>query len=364
DIHETDGNALVTRDRGFVRLMVASSCNPAGSWTLVQGWCREFIDGEHQSYGVNFSSMPVFTGIIDSATGSTITTTTSGKGQDLGVYLGYPAGATCFLELTDGPSEGHRFDLDAGGIDTFNLDLANTHNTTNVLPAGLAGSHFVVRRHDTLGGVYPNAEWDQAATPGSADQVLFYDGTGYTTYYNLSNGTWVRQGGGYSSRNGLVIAPGTGMLVVHADPDDSNEMLAIGDLRYHDFHRPVKLGTTGLNFTSLGYPFDASPASLVMTIPNGFVAAPSVGSATQILNWAGDMVVNAPGWTTNFLLPIGASGDWRTQGDIGNITTNAPLFRHCRSAHVAVQVDHLDWTHPRPWSPAPWVQPAALDPAP
>jgi hypothetical protein len=184
--------------------------------------------------------------------------------------------------------------------------------------------------------------------------VLFYTGTGYETYYNLSLGRWVRQGLGFDSQDGFIIAPGVGMLVLHANPADTNEILEIGEVRYNDFRRPVALGTTGLNFASLGFPVDASPASLGMTVENGFVAATSVGNSTQILNWVGDTSFNVPGWATNFQL---FSSNWRTQGALATVTTNAPLFRRSRANQVDVQANQLDWTHPLPWDPAPWVQP-------
>lgn len=197
-----------------------------------------------------------------------------------------------------------------------------------------------------------------AVSVGSADQVLFYDSTGYTTYFDFPTNVWVKQGAGFGSQNGLIVPPGTGMMVVHANPNDVNEMLQFGDLRYNDFKRPLYLGSTGLNFTALGYPFDATPNQLNMTIPNGFIASSTVGSSTQILNWSGDTVVNSTGWTTNYLLPFSANGSWRTQGNLTNSTNNSFLFKHARATHVDVQQDKTDWTHIRPWDPAPWVQPA------
>ncbi|MBT8044477.1 MAG: hypothetical protein KJO79_05950, partial [Verrucomicrobiae bacterium] len=180
----------------------------------------------------------------------------------------------------------------------------------------------------------------------------------YDTYYNLSNLTWVMQGGGFTSRNGLVIAPGTGMMVVHANPNDVNEMLAFGDLRYNDFKKPLRMGSKGLNFMALGYPFDASPASLGMEESNGFVRASSPGSATQILDWLGDTTTNTTGWGTNFLL---TSTVWYTQGDLSQQSTHLPLFRACRSTFVLVRQDNLAWTHALPWQTAPWVQPAIIE---
>jgi uncharacterized repeat protein (TIGR01451 family) len=355
NIHEIDANALVTSDRGFVRLHVATTCEPSGSWTLVQGWSRQSIVGKRQTYGRNFSSMPVFTGIVSSASGSVIATAASSNGANLGTFLA--PGVSYYIEMTDGTSVGERFDIASGGVDTFNINLASTNNTLAALPLGLAGSHYVVRRHVTLGEIYPNAEWEANSSAGSADQVLFFSGSGYTTYFNFSTGVWVRQGSGFGSQNGLIVAPGTGMLVVHASPAKTNAILEIGDLRYNNFRRPLALGSTGLNFMALGYPFDSTPAQLSMTIPNGFIANAATGSASQILNWVGDTTPNTSGWTTNYLLPTDASGSWRTQGNLGNITTTSPLFRYNRSAHVDVQVGKANWFHPRPWDPAPWYQP-------
>lgn len=362
NIHDIDGNALVTADRGFVRLYV-DPCFLDPSWTLVQGWHRSVVDGKRQTHGRNFSSMPVFTGFIDSTSGSQINTPTSGKGADLSGLLLDPA-ALYYLELTSGPAEGERFDLASGGVDSFTLNLGSGNNTLGALPSGLAGSYFVIRRHETLGEIYPNAEWDAAGSVGNADQVLLYGGTGYTTYFNLNlTGAWARQGASFASQNGLIIAPGTGMLVVHAAPNDVNEILQFGDLRYNDFRRPLALGTTGLNFTSLGFPFDNTPAGLDMTIPNGFVGSTAAGSSSQILNLAGDTVVNTTGWTTSFLLSLG--GDWRSQQNVAVITSNSPLFRIARAAQVDVQQDKLDWKHILPWDVTPWSQPpAAAAPSP
>ncbi len=352
NVHDIDGNPAVTRDRGFARLKVETPCNPAGSWTLVQGWCRQNLVGKYQTYGLNFSSMPVFTGIIDDATLSAIFTASSSKGLDLSTYL--TPGSAYFLEVTDGPSEGHRFEVVSGEEGRFVLDLTNANNTTNALPNNLAGSHFVVRKHETLGSVYANGEWNMGDSPNSADQVLFHNGVGYDIYYNLSSNIWVKQGDGFDSRNSQVIAPGIGMMIVHTNLGDTNELLTVGDLRYNDFRRPLKLGARGLNFMDLGYPFAASPASLNMTEANGFVRFSSPNAATQIQNWLGDTTPNTQGWTTNFLL---LPTSWHTQGNLTQNTTNALLFKDCRSNFVLVRKDNLSWTHPLPWILAPWVQP-------
>jgi hypothetical protein len=346
-------SAPLTADRGFVRLKVWTSCNPAGSYTLVQGWCRENVGGVRQTYGVNFTSLPVFTGRVDSASGSTLTLTTSASGKNLSTVLISPD--SYYVELTNGSAEGQRIDIASGGVNTLSLNLASPNNTTSVLPSGLDGSNFVIRKHRTLGVVFSNAEWVADSTVGSSDQVLIWNGTGYNTYWNNDvTGTWVQQGAGLTSRDSTVIPPGVAVFVVHANTNGSNTMLQVGDVRYNDFVRPLVRGSTGLNFVANGYSLDATPAALGMTEGNGFISGSSVGSATQILNWNGDTTVNATGFATNFLLDL--DGSWRSQGTLAN-TTNVGLFRHCRGTIVKVLADNLNWKHARPWNPQPWVQP-------
>jgi hypothetical protein len=181
---DTGSLAPLTQTMGYVRLRVETPCHPAGSYTLVQGWSRIQIAGKRQSYGVNFTSMPVFTGVIGSAAGSTITIPASASGQNMGSYLS-EAGATYYVEITDGAAEGQRFDISGGSSGSLTINLASPNSTATTMPNGLAGSHFVIRKHRTLSEVFPNNEWASAFSAGSADQVLIYGSNGFTTYYNL-----------------------------------------------------------------------------------------------------------------------------------------------------------------------------------
>jgi hypothetical protein len=354
DVIALSGNPDVTADHGFVRLLVDTPCDPASA-TLPQGWSRQYIDGKYQTYGRNLVKMPLFTGYIDSVSGNTISTTTSGKGEDLSAYL--PAETTGYLEITRGVHEGHRFDLAGGGVDSFTIDPASAHNTAAALPSDLAGHHFIVRAHHTLGGLYAGTLEQASFTPGSADQVLFYNGTGYDTYFKFAAGAiWVRQGFGVTSQDGLVVPSGTGMMVTHADPTSTSEILALGAVRYNDFRRPVVLGQTGLNFVSQGYPLDASPGSLAMNTGNGFAASGLLTQAAQILTWRGDSTVNATGWTTYFQL---LDDRWFRVGAVnpgGPDETDTRLMLYDSAVLIDVQSDQLNWKHTMPWDPSPWFQ--------
>ncbi|MES2709712.1 MAG: hypothetical protein V4726_24145 [Verrucomicrobiota bacterium] len=351
---DTGSLAPLTQAKGFVRLKVETPCHPLGSYTLVQGWSRITIEGTRQTYGVNFTSMPVFTGVLSGGSGNTLSLPESASDADLSTYLN-EAGATYYVELTDGISEGHRFDISSGLDDTLTLNLASANNTAAVLPGGLTGSHFVIRKHRTIAEVFPRTEWNTSNSSGSADQVHFYDGTGFDVNFNRQGGGgfWSGTGGNVNNK---VIAPGVGVFVVHAVTNDSNVQLQIGDVRYNDFKRPLTLpaGTTGLNLVAQGYPMDASPSGLLMTTSNVFTGSNTSGSATQIQLWDGDSTVNAAGYNINILR---SNNTWRSITPSADVTLTS-LFKADRSAFVLVRQANAAWTHSLLWNPAPWIQPA------
>ncbi|MES2709905.1 MAG: hypothetical protein V4726_25130 [Verrucomicrobiota bacterium] len=350
---DTGSLAPLTQAKGFVRLKVETPCHPLGSYTLVQGWSRITIEGTRQTYGVNFTSMPVFTGVLSGGSGNTLSLPESASDADLSTYLN-EAGATYYVELTDGISEGHRFDISSGLDDTLTLNLASANNTAAVLPGGLTGSHFVIRKHRTIAEVFPRTEWNTSNSSGSADQVHFYDGTGFDVNFNRQGGGgfWSGTGGNVDNK---VIAPGVGVFVVHAVTDDSNVQLQIGDVRYNGFKRPLPLpaDTSGLNFVAQGYPMDASPAGLLMTTAKGFMGSNSSGSASQIQIWEGDGTVNAAGYNIGILR---TNSVWRSIAPATDVT-GFRLFKADRAAFVLVRQANAAWTHPLLWNPAPWIQP-------
>jgi hypothetical protein len=359
DVNRADGVFFNIVDHGFVRLVVSTPCSTDAS-TQVQGWSRQAIEGKYQTYGWNFNSLAYFSGLIDSVSGDTLITNTSGNGLDLSNLI--PEGVACFVEITDGLYAGHRFEVAAGGVDQFQLDLSSSRNTLGTLPTDLAGSHFILRPHATIGQIFPPEDWAAATSPGAADQVLLYNGVGYDTYFNQAiGGSWVRQGAGFGSRNGEPVPPGTGMMVVRASDDDTDSILAIGTVRENAFRLPVEAGSTGFNFISNGfpYPYAFNVFGLNINEGNGFPANPNLSLATQVLIWKGDADPAATGWTTFFQA---GNFDWREVGNPGSFAAFNQLFQPNRAAHVKVPVDVPEWTHPKPWGnfsfPPAWQQPA------
>jgi uncharacterized repeat protein (TIGR01451 family) len=342
--------APLTPSQGYIRMKVATPCLPTGSYTLVKGYRISSQEGSRQTYGVNFTSAPVYTGVIDAASGTNLVSSSAGNGQNLAAFLS--AGSSYYVEITDGAAEGHRIDISGGAEDTFALNLLSVNNTTKSMPSGLNGSHFVVRKHITLSDIFVNAEWDGGISVGSSDQILFWNGSAYDTYWKFDGtGNWVRTA--ITSQNAKIIPPGVGVFANHKTPNDINTVIQLGEVRYNDFIRPLVLGSTGLNIVANGYPLDASPSSQGMTIANNFVSSVSSGSATQILSWNGDTKANNAGYSTRYLH---STGSWRSSFGFVDVTNNA-LFKAGRATFVDMPADKADWKITQPWNAAPWVQP-------
>lgn len=339
----------LTQTKGFVRLKVASPGNPSGSYTLVQGWSKISIEGSVQTYGVNFPSLPWFTGVIGTASGNSLSIPASSSGLNPANYL-TDAGGTWYAEFTDGPAEGHRLDISGGSADTLNLNLSSANNTLNALPSGLAGSHFVIRKHTTLSGIFPNSEWFASSPSDSADRILFHTSNqSYDTIFNSTDGAW-RDASTLADLNGKVIPPGLGMFVQHAASSTVNQLLQLGEVRYNDFARAAPKGVT---VVAQGYPLNASPAGLLMNNSNGFVASKTVGSASQIHPWVGDITVNSTGFDAYFLR---LASTWTRQATYV-IANDLFLFAAGRGVLIELRQDNPGWVHPMNWNPAPWVQP-------
>lgn len=341
----------MTPDAGFVRLMISTPCHPVPSASLAQGWHRLAVAGRRQTVGVQFTGLSLFSGRADNLTGGVTLTTASAGGADLSGLLS--GGVPVFLEFTDGTAKGQRFDISSGGVNSLVLNPSGPYSTSASVPGGIAGSHFVVRRHRSLGEVFPNGDWQNAFSAGSADQILLRNSSGYDVYFNYTNPgnspIWVKAGS-TANANATVIPPGAAVFVVHANPDAVNQVLQLGSVRYNDFVCPLP---QGLNFVTSGFPVDGSPASLGMTAANGFTSSFSPGSASQIQLWNGDASLNATGYVTAYL----AGSAWRVQGSPGVNLTSTNIFLTARGAFLEIRSSNPLWTHTLPYNPAPWVQP-------
>ena len=264
---DLEGMTGLAGGRGFVRIRVDldDGTTVASGATEVQGWVESALGLHCQTYNNPFVHCIVFSGTITGVGGQTLDVTRSAGPFDLANFL--VPGVAYQIEITSGENEGHRFDVvsAAGAIITLATDtnlnaIDAPHNTlAGALPATLAGDTFVLRRHWTLGEVFPVAGWTAAAIQTDADQIQLYAEGAWTSYWLYENGgapKWVKVGDAtLADQGGSVLPPGQGIFINCRKTTGS--ILTHGEVRENDFRRPLELNA---NLVGGGYPLDQSAA--------------------------------------------------------------------------------------------------------
>ena len=293
-------------------------------------------------------NQPLYTGLITSNTASIITIDQALSGDDASAKM---LDDSCYIEITSGAYEGHRFDLKSGSNDAVEVELASDNNTESALPS-LSDSHFVIRKHHILSSLYKTDEYEQGFTQSAADQIQIFNRDGYDIYYNNLLGIWTAVEGRNSGMD-VVIPPGKGVFVQHALEADQNIELRVGAVRYNKFIRPLYKDLTGLNHIALGYPEHQTPTELYMSINYQFTGGFTQSASDQIQVWDGDYAgnINSRGYT---IYVLSLTDYWYDVDNQGVDYSNEELFIHNRAPFIEVQNDVLDWTYEMPYSNEGW----------
>ena len=344
--------APLTADRGFVRLRAELASPAATAHTIPLGWLRTTLDSGYRTHGVSLSNPAVFIGRISAIDGATITFP---YGSPAASML---AGTPHYLEVAGGNHSGHRYEIattgNAGAQVT--LDLSSPHNTQPNLPGTLINAPVVIRAHRTIGDCYPDELFQGSGDPAASDQLQFYNGNGYNTYFLLNAGPyrqWTGIADGTAADAGLtVIPPGTGLFVNNRG--GAIDLLQIGEVRYHDFVQPL---AEGFALVAEGYPIAASPATRGALLSDGFFGSSDQAAADQIQAWQKDSDPGLNGYLSYFLLDAGAGTGyqrWIQSGD-GGITNqnNTEIFQPDRATFFKINKlgGHPSYTVPVPWTP-------------
>jgi hypothetical protein len=355
----------LTGGEGFVRVRVEldedqDESTDHVSRTATEGWTRTPTDLCCRTYNNPYLRCAVFTGVIDSAAASVIDLTTSAGGVDLGTLL--QPGISYYAEIVSGDHEGHRFDVVSatGGLLTVAVDndlAAGTppfNTLTGTLPAGLAGDGIAIRRHWTLGELFPAVRFGATGSQSTADQVQFHDSGAWTIHWlydDAGTARWVKDAS-LADQGATVIPPGRGMFFNsrHA----AGALLAWGEVRDHDFIRPLGEGSS---LVGGGHPVDqAAMAGRVMTLAQGFFGSRDFKKADRFYLWKGDAVALSHGYEGYFLLngaPVQpALIQWTRTGDATIQSHNSSLlFQGDRAVFMDLADDIPAYRIPSPWTP-------------
>ncbi|MEO5915832.1 MAG: SdrD B-like domain-containing protein [Luteolibacter sp.] len=331
------------------------------SCTEVEGWKVTGFELCCRTYSSPFLRETEFTGTISGVNGQTLDLSVSAGTQDLSSLL---FGGAYYVEVASGENEGQRFDVVSATADSLTLatdsnlfENAAPYNTlSGALPATLAGDTIVLRRHWTLGELFPADGFGATDDPATADQVqLFTDGQ-WTIYWLYDDGVsahrWVKTGDNtYADQASAVIPPGQGLFFNNRTSVSS--ILAYGEVRNNDFVRPLAVGS---NLVGSGYPLDQSAAGRAMNIAGGFFGSRDIATADTFYLWRADSTVGATGYDSYFLnnnAPrVPTVIKWAKIGDATLLSRDAEiLLQGNRSVFIRSKNGINGYMTPKPWTP-------------
>ena len=267
--------------------------------------------------------------------------------------------------------EGQRFDVVSASGDALTLaldsdihaDTAPFNTIAGVLPMTLAGDMVAIRRHWTLGGLFPSSEFVSANVHTAADVVQTFANGVWTNYFLYDDGLlpydprWVKVGDGtMADQAGVVSPPGQGMFVIKRGAATS--ILSYGEVRTNDFIRPLAAGNT---LVGGGFPIDQSPNNpsaidREMNPGVGFFGSRDFKTADSIMVWNGDTTPGNNGYSTYYLLDnsprLPAVLKWVKQTDVTQISRDAELLMQGdRSVFIRTNSALPSYVMPNPWTP-------------
>ncbi|MEO5714797.1 MAG: SdrD B-like domain-containing protein [Luteolibacter sp.] len=335
------------------------------SYTEVEGWKETALGLCCRTYSNPFLRSTVFNGTIDGVSGQTLDLTISAGGVDLATL--FIPGVSYYAEVTVGANEGHRFDIvsASGSSITFATDAdlhaatAPFNTLTGALPASLAGDQIVIRRHWTLGEMFPPSGFGATADRNTADQVQLFTNGQWIIFWLYDDGVlparWVKTGDNtYADQSAAVIPPGQGLFFNNRTAATS--ILAYGEVRTNDFVRPVAQGS---NLIAGGYPVDQSPTAAEgrgMTTTAGFFGSRDIATADTFYVWDGDATPGTGGYSSYFLnnnAPrVPSVIKWVKIGDSSLLSRDAQiLLKGDASVFLRSKNGLNGYIVPTPWSP-------------
>lgn len=335
--------------RGIVRTRVLQSWGGSLIGQPV-GWQQLISRSGVQSCGINLTHPAVYNGTVDAATATGVVIT----GQ-AGLAARLDNARAYYLEILTGPQAGHRVDVQAITAAACELATASANNTT--APAAIDWTTVTValRPHVTLGDVFDTTRFQASASPTTADQVLFHNGTTYDTFWLFNDGSqrrWLLNGDtSFADMGSKVIPPGTGLMLQIA-ATGPQPVIFTGSVRTTAFVR-VLPASNGYSLLANPWPVSTTPAFAGMTGAS-FIPGATVAAADQIQLWAGDASPTANGGYTGYWLskPAGqTSATWlSTTGNTNASQNNAPLLSAGRATFLKTRAvaNRAVWVIPAP----------------
>jgi uncharacterized protein (TIGR02597 family) len=247
------------------------------------------------SMGIPLLRPAVTTALVGSASGNTLTFAASDARRAVRLV----DGDSYYVEVVasgDGSSTamlGQRFEVNeaatrTAAAGTVVLDLQSALNTAGAgAVSGLANYRIAVRPHWTLASLFGTgaaAKVAAAQSSATADQVLAWDGGGFSVYYLRSGTTpqWRNAATGALNQDGAIVPPGTGVYLRRRG--DALSFTVVGEVRTNAFVHPPYAAS---QLVVGGFPVDTSPADWKLLSGTGITAGSTPLDSDQLLKWTG-----------------------------------------------------------------------------
>ncbi|MBL9113959.1 MAG: DNRLRE domain-containing protein [Verrucomicrobiaceae bacterium] len=338
--------------QGFLRVKVSLSAPVTQATTAPVGFSKRTFGVTCATFSMPYFSCPVMSGEIEAVAGDVVDCTTSAGSASIVANL--VPGAQYYLEITDGPYEGHRLEVNEAGTTPVSIaiDSANARSTLQTVQPGLSGSHFLLCRHHTIGSLLPAASFPgHDNNPALADRILMHNGTIFQVYWLYRNGgspKWVLSSDiNLNDAAGTIIPSGAG-LFVHPKKSAVSSVF-VGKVRTNDYVQPLPLGST---LVGGGWPMDQSPDGRAMSTTTGFGPSRNPSYADKVLHWVGDTQPGSNAYRATAYLLLGGVPRWSSESDVTLQPLNAsPIFKSLHATFFKIQSAKPTYTMPLPWTP-------------
>lgn len=340
---------------GFIRVRAgldtnADSLPDLTFHTPVLGWRERLHQAGLATAGTGFLQPSLFTGTVDSAAGPALTLTTAAGGASLATL--FPVGIPCYAEITAGPFQGHRFEIDEAATSGSVLRLlASSPLHTRAVP-DLTGAPLAVRAHWTLAGLFPPDQFLATTNPATADQILTYPRPSFAAHWLVDLGSslrWVRTDDvNLTDAGNRPVPPGEGLFV-----DRRSVALNVLDLGEVRPHRMARLLTAGYTLQTSGWPVPGSPSSWALRQSDGFTGSTNPAAADALQTWRADSAGGQQAFRSFFLLHASPPYQyWADKGDV-NLRNQEDqlLFAPGRAVFMQLRSDVPASFEPCPWTP-------------
>ena len=318
----------------------------------VGGWVTDRLaTGQTKSWGI-----PWIKPLLHRATAVTL-----GNTLKLDVPFGgtFASGKQYYVEIEEGASAGHRFELDESqstSAGVWVVDLSSGRNTAGALPP-LNGERVGLREHWTLAEAFPTGQFLGTRAPELADGILAWEGAGFARYWRFKSNTterWVRVGdSALTNRGSRIIPPGEGFLVEAKATGMARTLAGWGMVRRGVFRQPIAVGT---QMISSGYPVTMSFGNSAMLEGDRFFASRESATSDRVRLWRGNVTPGGTGWTGSsywyFSIGGGVPSRWVLEGD-GSLTdrTLGGIFSKQRGILIQAVTNKPSRTVAVPWVP-------------